>query len=74
MSAVLLAMFDEIFESCSAVRDSCFAAKANGKSSQDGRFAGSVVSDDKVDLVAQLDFKTGMALLLASFRPTMQLP
>jgi len=65
-------MFDEIFESCSTVCDGCFAAKCNGKSRQDGRFAGSVVSDNEVDLVAQLDFKTGMALALASLPLTMK--
>ena len=63
-------MFDEIFESCSAVCNGRFAAKGNGKSSQNGRFSRSIVSDDEVNLVTKLDFKTVMALALARVLPS----
>ena len=59
---VPFAFFDEIFETCASICGGCFSSETDSQGSQDGRFSGSVMTDDEIDSLAKVDFQTFMTL------------
>jgi hypothetical protein len=59
---VRFSLFDEVFQTWSAVCGLGFSAETNCQGSQNRRLTRTIVANDKIDFIAKVDFKTFMTL------------